>query len=84
MRECPAFPGIPSYLLKGANCGCDQNPLFDTKWYLSQFPDEQKASITDAWKHYAQEGWKEGRDPRPLFYVRWYLEQYTRRRGNWY
>jgi hypothetical protein len=74
----PGVSGDPilHYLLIGANRGCDPNPLFDTKWYLSQFPDEQKASITDAWKHYAQQGWKEGRNPHPLFNVGWYLEQY--------
>ena len=46
--------------------------LFDERWYLSQYPDVQKAGV-DPLMHYLQSGAIEGRDPNPYFDSDWYL-----------
>src|SRR5688572_859494 len=49
--------------------------LFDSDWYLSQYPDVAEAGV-DPFAHYLQSGATEGREPNPLFDSDWYLSQY--------
>jgi predicted nucleic acid-binding Zn-ribbon protein len=49
--------------------------FFSASYYISQLPNGCKVTGADAWRHYADQGWKEGRDPHPLFDVSWYLDQ---------
>lgn len=53
-----------------------QSGLFDSAWYLSQYPDVA-ASGVDPIVHYLQFGAGEGRDPSENFVTNWYLEQYA-------
>src|SRR5882757_5107746 len=48
------------------------NDLFDTEWYLEQYPDVLATGI-DPRMHYLEYGAAEGRDPHPLFDTKWYL-----------
>lgn len=50
------------------------HPLFDTDWYLQQYPDVAAAGINPL-QHYMTHGWREGRDPSPLFDTSFYLER---------
>ena len=50
------------------------HPLFDSDWYLLQYPDVAAAGINPL-QHYMQHGWREGRDPNPLFDTSFYLEK---------
>jgi GT2 family glycosyltransferase len=49
--------------------------LFDSDWYLSQYPDVA-ASGENPLEHFLAAGAFEGRDPHPLFDSDWYLSQY--------
>lgn len=49
--------------------------LFDTGWYLDQYPDVAEADI-DPVLHYVRRGAKEGRDPAPWFSTSAYLQAY--------
>jgi GT2 family glycosyltransferase len=49
--------------------------LFDSDWYLDQYPDVRQAA-TNPLVHYLWHGAAEGRDPNPLFDSDWYLDQY--------
>lgn len=51
------------------------SPLFDSKWYVEQYPDVAKSKINPA-EHYLLYGAAEGRQPGPLFNGKKYLEQY--------
>ena len=62
------------YLTKGAATGLDPNPLFDTSWYLEQYPDLRNSG-NNPLVHYLKYGAAEGRDPNPFFDSDWYLEQ---------
>lgn len=53
----------------------EASPLFDKKWYLSQYPDVKKRKMKAA-KHYVKIGYKEGRNPSPYFNSRDYLRRY--------
>jgi uncharacterized protein VirK/YbjX len=50
------------------------DPLFDARWYLSQYEDVRSAGI-DPLDHYINHGGYEGKDPHPLFDSAWYLER---------
>jgi hypothetical protein len=50
----------------------DGNGLFDTRFYLSQNPDVDRAGI-NALNHFNAVGFLEGRDPNPLFDTSGYL-----------
>jgi hypothetical protein len=49
--------------------------LFDSDWYLEQYPDVRAARISPL-VHYLRHGAAEGRDPNPLFDSDWYLDRY--------
>ena len=49
--------------------------LFDTGWYLSQYPDVAHSGVNPL-QHYIERGAREGRNPHPLFDTGWYLAQY--------
>src|SRR5215831_12379144 len=49
--------------------------LFDSDWYLEQYPDVRAAGI-DPLVHYLRHGAAEGRDPNALFNSDWYLDRY--------
>ena len=51
------------------------SPLFDKKWYLSQYPDVKRKKVGAA-KHYIKYGYKEGRNPSPYFNTKDYLKRY--------
>ena len=52
--------------------------LFDTQWYLKQYPDiaNNPESAKNPVLHYLQLGGFEGRNPSEEFDTLWYLEQY--------
>lgn len=52
-----------------------ESGLFDTDWYLRQYPDVAEAG-ENAVRHYLLHGAIEGRDPNAIFDTDWYLEQY--------
>lgn len=52
-----------------------RSPLFDSKWYLSSYPDVQLASVKPV-QHYLLWGASEGRNPSPLFVTSQYLHTY--------
>jgi GT2 family glycosyltransferase/glycosyltransferase involved in cell wall biosynthesis len=60
------------YVAYGAAEGRNPNPLFDTGWYLAQYPDV-RASVFNPLAHYLKHGASEGRNPSPLFDTGWYL-----------
>jgi septal ring factor EnvC (AmiA/AmiB activator)/glycosyltransferase involved in cell wall biosynthesis len=49
--------------------------LFDSDWYLEQYPDVRASGI-DPLVHYLDYGANEDRDPNPLFDSDWYLDRY--------
>jgi glycosyltransferase involved in cell wall biosynthesis len=49
--------------------------LFDSAWYLEQYPDIRTYGI-DPLIHYLKYGANEDRDPNPLFDTDWYLDRY--------
>ncbi len=49
--------------------------LFDSDWYLEQYPDVRASGI-DPLAHYLEYGVNEDRDPNPLFDTDWYLNRY--------
>ncbi len=49
--------------------------LFDSDWYLEQYPDVRAAGVNPL-IHYLRHGAAEGRDPNPLFDSDWYLDRY--------
>ena len=53
----------------------EASPLFDKKWYLSQYPDVKQRKMKAA-KHYVKLGYKEGRNPSPYFDGKDYLKRY--------
>lgn len=53
----------------------EASPLFDKKWYLSQYPDVKKKKVNAA-RHYLKKGYKEGRNPSPDFDGKDYLKRY--------
>ncbi len=50
-------------------------PLFDTNWYLAQYPDVDRNAISPL-RHYVTHGWREGRDPGPEFDGTYYCQHY--------
>jgi glycosyltransferase involved in cell wall biosynthesis len=63
------------YLLFGARERRSPHPLFNSEWYLEQYPDVV-ASGANPLLHYLLWGAKEGRDPNAYFSSRWYLTAY--------
>jgi hypothetical protein len=59
------------YVAYGAAEGRDPNPLFDTDWYLAQYPDVRGSALNPL-AHYLKYGAAEGRNPSPLFDTGWY------------
>jgi Ca2+-binding RTX toxin-like protein len=55
-----------------ADVADDDNPLFDSLYYLSRNPDVFQAGV-NALDHYNTFGWHEGRDPNALFDTSDYL-----------
>ncbi len=51
------------------------SPLFDSDWYLDNYPDVAAAGLDPIW-HYLEHGEHEGRNPGPLFNSSWYLIRY--------
>lgn len=51
------------------------SPLFDSQWYLAQYPDVAQSNIPPV-DHYLQYGATEGRQPSSAFDGKWYLEAY--------
>ena len=49
--------------------------LFDSAFYLQNYPDVKHARINPA-KHYCSHGWKEGRNPGPAFNTNYYITTY--------
>ena len=58
----------------GERRACVESGLFDSDWYLAQYPDVADAGI-DPLDHFISTGATEGRDPNPLFDSDWYLQQ---------
>jgi hypothetical protein len=52
------------YIVNGAPEGRDPSPLFDTDWYLAQYPDVRADGCNPLF-HYLRFGTAEGRAPRP-------------------
>ena len=46
--------------------------LFDTDWYLSEYPDVAAAGL-DPIRHFFDNGAQEGRNPNPYFETSWYV-----------
>jgi GT2 family glycosyltransferase len=59
----------------GAAEGHDPHPLFDTSFYLEQYPDVAASGLNPL-RHYVECGAAEGHDPHPLFDTSFYLQQY--------
>lgn len=49
--------------------------LFDTDWYLKQYPDVTKSGLPPI-EHYLRLGWRMGRDPSQQFSTHGYLSHY--------
>lgn len=54
---------------------CRTSDLFDSEWYISQYPDV-KASGLDPLAHFLLYGGIEGRDPSEKFSSQWYINTY--------
>ena len=52
------------------------NPLFDSHFYLAQYPDVARAGVHPE-RHYRRHGVTEGRNPNALFRTSWYLRTYA-------
>ncbi|MDP6671669.1 MAG: glycosyltransferase, partial [Arenicellales bacterium] len=66
---------IAHYLAIGTENRMDPNPLFDSRYYLSEYPGVAESGINPL-VHYLDHGAREGRDPHPLFDTDYYLEHY--------
>ena len=66
---------LAHYLAKGAGEGRDPHPLFDTAYYLKQYPDVVESGLNPL-VHYIRSGANENRNPSPLFDTAYYLKQY--------
>jgi hypothetical protein len=74
------FPSPPDdlfahYFLRGYREGRAPNPVFDTRWYLSTYPDVALSGLNPL-LDYVAFGEKAGRDPSPLFDAQWYRARY--------
>ena len=63
------------YIDYGVDQGRNPNPLFDTAYYLRQYPDIVAAGMNPL-AHYLQSGAGENRNPNPLFDTAYYMRQY--------
>jgi hypothetical protein len=52
-----------------------RNPLVDTEWYLTKYPDVRSYRLGPA-THYRRHGAFEDRNPNAYFSTRWYLQRY--------
>jgi hypothetical protein len=66
---------LAHYLLSGGTLDCAPYPLFDTSYYLQQYPDVEERGVNPL-SDYAASGALEGRCPNPLFDSLYYLERY--------
>jgi lipopolysaccharide biosynthesis protein/GT2 family glycosyltransferase len=62
------------YLVVGAERGYDPSPLFDTDWYVANYPDVTESGLNPL-AHYLLRGAEKGYDPSPLFDTDWYLDR---------
>ena len=62
------------YIRFGAKEGRDPHPLFDTAYYVSQYPGLETSGINPL-IHYIEADPKAGKDPYPLFDTAYYLAQ---------
>ena len=63
------------FFFRGYRKGWSPNPFFDTRWYLSTYPDVALSDINPLLEYVAF-GEKAGRDPSLLFDAQWYRERY--------
>jgi glycosyltransferase involved in cell wall biosynthesis len=61
----------------GQHEGTNPHPLFDTRWYLSRYP-EASASGSNALDHYISHSATECQDPNPYFDTEYYYSQVPR------
>ncbi|WP_049780902.1 glycosyltransferase [Hahella chejuensis] len=52
-----------------------RSPLFDSEWYLKNYPDVAEKGVNPL-KHYLAIGWKESRQPGPYFDSEYYRTRY--------
>ncbi|WP_431688714.1 glycosyltransferase [Hahella sp. NBU794] len=52
-----------------------RSPLFDSEWYLKNYPDVEQKGVNPL-KHYLAIGWKESRQPGPYFDSKYYRARY--------
>ncbi|WLQ17384.1 glycosyltransferase [Hahella aquimaris] len=52
-----------------------RSPLFDSEWYLKNYPDVAQKGVNPL-KHYLAIGWKESRQPGPYFDSEYYRARY--------
>lgn len=82
-----SFPNTPRAFKKrgtarlAEEAAIRRSGLFDTSWYLAQYPDVVAADIEPV-KHYLNYGAAEGRDPSPFFDTKWYLSRYAQALAN--
>lgn len=60
---------------RNLNIGRRVPDLFDSAWYLHQYPDI-RASGMAPYQHWVRHGAFEGRNPHPLFDTEWYIKKY--------
>jgi capsular polysaccharide biosynthesis protein len=63
------------YLAVGGFAGLSPHPLFDSRWYLEQYPDVHAIGMNPL-VHYLLFGALELRDPSPYFDAGWYVARY--------
>ena len=69
---------IEHFLQVGAGEGKNPHPLFDTRFYLSRYPDVARCNPL---VHYLRYGSSEGRQPHPLFDPAFYVGRYPDQLG---
>ncbi|AYD67196.1 glycosyltransferase family 61 protein [Achromobacter sp. B7] len=66
---------LAHYLANGVAQNLNPHPLFNTNWYLRQYPDVANAGLNPL-LHYVESGAKEGRSPSAYFDATWYTSKY--------
>jgi len=66
------------YLEAGAAAGCDPHPLFDSAWYLWEYPDARRPNEATPLIHFVKRAAEENLYPTPLFDT----TTYTRSQGS--
>ena len=68
LNDKPSDP-IKHYIEVGYKENYNPSPIFDTAWYLKEYPDIKKSGI-NPFVHYIKSGRKEGRLPNPTFNIK--------------